>query len=143
MAALAPTVLSAAARAAEAAARALPVRENLALRRTVAFFLLKLPPQHCAACAMVQSAHRGSAAVISPRLFARARPATRSTATDYRFSSIDRRTPNVISSTHHNAGGHVPLGVTAHGSPRGPLQFDLLGSYPRPPVYASFSSFPG
>src|SRR5579872_157769 len=30
--------------------------------------------------------------------------------------------------------GHVPMGVTAHGSPSGPLQFDRLGSRPWPPM---------
>jgi hypothetical protein len=134
MAAPAPMVLSAVARAREAAARALPVRENLALRHTVAFFLLNFHHSIARHVPQVQSVHRGSAAVISPRPFARARPPTGIDVAAYSFSTIDRRQPIVISSTHHNAGGHVPLGVTAHGSPRGPLQFDLLGSYPRSPV---------
>lgn len=37
-----------------------------------------------------------------------------------------------------NDGGHVPpLGVTAHGGPSGPLQFDRFGSRPWPPALAA------
>ena len=36
-----------------------------------------------------------------------------------------------------DAGGRSRKGVTAHGGPSGPLQFDRLGSYPGPPTQSS------
>jgi hypothetical protein len=37
---------------------------------------------------------------------------------------------------------HVPMGVTAHGSPSGPLQFDRLGSRPWPPMRRDWAIAP-
>jgi len=109
-----------------------PGKFGSALRHSFIGFLKSI-------CVVSISACLGSTIRTSPYSHIRARKllSTRNARLPYVICGIafEREADNL--EVHRRP---CPLwGVTAHGSPRGPLQFDLLGSYPWPPDVPAWS----